>query len=230
MTDFENHFSQLSDEDLLSAARWQGVFPDDKQAYLAKAAETKKRISAGRFTKEQARIWSNLEWEMDPGDLKDSGMCVKEIVVQTLNTRSKDVKDMWVFIEDFHPKYFHSRDVAMSNDLQKFVDGEADPSLMKDLKQYCGVVTKEHALRNINDFSNKLLIETKAAITTVRFKNTGQTMQEKRAQYKQNWDRASEYVKAGRTICVSDLIGQAEDIFVNNLNNRKKKKNSGYSM
>jgi hypothetical protein len=57
----------------------------------------------------------------------------------------------------------------------------------------------------------------------VRFpKLKSETLPGKIEEYNQNWDKAEAAVKAGQTICLTDLIGQAEDIHLTNLEHTAK--------
>jgi len=57
----------------------------------------------------------------------------------------------------------------------------------------------------------------------VRFpKLKSETLASKIEEYDQNWDKAEAAIKAGRTICLTDLIGQAEDIHLTNLEHTAK--------
>jgi|GEM_PF-2685249 len=61
----------------------------------------------------------------------------------------------------------------------------------------------------------------------VRFpKPKSKTLKGKIAAYNRNWDKAEAAVKSGQTICLSDLIGQAEDIHLTNLANTAEAGNS----
>ena len=54
-----------------------------------------------------------------------------------------------------------------------------------------------------------------AVVKFPKLKN--KTLKGKISEYEKNWDKAEEAIKKGQVICLSDLIGQAEDIYLTNL-------------
>ena len=45
------------------------------------------------------------------------------------------------------------------------------------------------------------------------------TLKGKISEYEKNWDKAEQAVKKGQPICLSDLIGQAENIYLTRIDN-----------
>ena len=52
----------------------------------------------------------------------------------------------------------------------------------------------------------------------IRYENTGATPEERKAICKKNLAKFGQDARAGKILCLSDLIGQAERVHVDNLN------------
>ena len=48
------------------------------------------------------------------------------------------IDDTWMFIERWHPDYYHCDEVALSDDLQCCLDGEADEEKLEIVKEMFG--------------------------------------------------------------------------------------------
>ena len=51
----------------------------------------------------------------------------------------------------------------------------------------------------------------------VRYKNDGKTPEERRLILKRNMDKFETDAKAGKVLCLSDIVGQAEQAHIDNL-------------
>ena len=64
-----------------------------------------------------------------------------------------------------------------------------------------------------------MTIQNQSGETIIRYENKGTTKAERKAICLQNLAKFSQDARAGKLLCLSDLIGQAEQVHIDNMEN-----------